>query len=118
MVGFLYYNLPGGGESSTDELSKNWVALLQLMIVSDTSLLNDQAYNITYAAVMYDEEISEFFQTPEWREKAYAFCTLEGVGSCSILVYNAFDSVTQTVSPYNYQLVNGACRDSFSNKNW
>jgi hypothetical protein len=67
---------------------------------------------------MYDTELYYDFQNPTWRRKAFEFCTLSTYGPCSLLLFNSFDSTTHSVSDYNYQLRFGACRDTFTSRNW
>jgi hypothetical protein len=118
MIGFLFYNLPSANDDDSEQLSLSTVALLTLMQKSNILDLNRQAYNISYAAAMYDTELYEEFQTPQWRSKAYDFCTLREFGACSLILFNAFDSNSHSVSDFNYQLRLGACRDSFTSTNW
>jgi hypothetical protein len=118
MIGFLFYNLPSVNDDDSNQLSLSTVALLTLMQKSNILDLNRQAYNISYAAAMYDTDLYEEFQTPQWRSKAYDFCTLRDFGSCSLILFNAFDSNSHSVSDYNFQLLLGACRDSFTTSNW
>lgn len=47
----------------------------------------------------------------------FDFCTLSNGRSCSILVYNVFD-VNRGVSPFNFQLSQIACHNSFTTPNW
>ena len=118
MIGFLFYNLPTVDDSDSKELSLSTLALLTLMQQSNILELNRQAYNITYAAAMYETDLYEGFQAPEWRSKAYDFCTLREFGACSILLFNSFDSNSHSVSNFNFQLKLGACRDSFTSSEW
>jgi hypothetical protein len=118
MIGFIFYNLPSENDKEAGELSLSTIALLTLMQQSDILELNRQAYNISYAASMYDTDLYEKFQSPEWRADIYKFCTLKDFGSCSLILFNAFDENSHSVSDFNYQLRLGACRDTFTSKNW
>lgn len=121
MLGFLFYNLPSTNDEDDENSTKlplSALALLTLMTQTNLLDLNERAYNISYAASMYDTELYETFQQPSWRKKAYEFCTLDQFGACSLLLFNAFDSNSHSVSDYNYQLRFGACRDSFTSNNW
>jgi hypothetical protein len=60
--------------------------------------------------------------TPEYRQKAYAFCDTPDYGTCSVVGFSSFDtSVTNwAVSSYYFSLKDGCCTDSFSTtqENW
>jgi hypothetical protein len=55
------------------------------------------------------------FDTPEYRESAYNFCTVPGnSGPCSLVTFSLFDTHVRNwaVTNYYYQLTNGACSNS------
>lgn len=94
MLGFLFYNLPTEDDDDGDDGSRlplSVLALLTLMTKTNLLELNERAYNISYAASMYDTELYDGFQLPSWRKNAFEFCTLDQFGACSLLLFNAFD---------------------------
>lgn len=120
MIGMVFYNLPSGSgdDAPGSNLPKSALALFELMVTTNNVLLNMFAYNISYAASMYDTPESATYGTPEWRERAFRFCTLETFGACSILLFNTYDDVSHAVTEYNYDMSSGACRDTFTSNSW
>lgn len=111
MVGALFYNGASNffSENPVDFMNASDIAQLRLMEKYSIDEITRMAYNISYAAIGYGE-----FLDPEWRAGAYDFCTLEGVGACSILMFNPFGREINSVSEFYYQVPYPACYDSFT----
>jgi hypothetical protein len=117
MVGALFFNGPShffGSEAVSFDNASD-IALLRLMKKYTVEDITRLAYNISYAAIGYGE-----FLEPVWRAEAYSFCTLEGVGACSLLMFNPYGEEINSVSEFYYQVSFPACRDSFlvSEESW
>lgn len=78
--------------------------------------LNDLSYNAAFLSSPYgrNSPLKHIFDTPEKREEAFSFCSFNGL-NCSILTFTSYDSIIQrwSISPLQFQLPNGACRNTF-----
>jgi hypothetical protein len=119
MIGMLFYNIPDSdSDGPLSSFPKSAFALFELMVTTNNVALNRMAYNISYAASMYDSDNAPAYNTPEWLENAFCFCTLPDFGACSILIFNTYDAKSHAVTEYNYELARGACRDTFTTDYW
>lgn len=77
--------------------------------------LNDAAFNATHAAAsLVYPDANPLLNDTEWRERAFEFCTIESLSntSCSIMSFNLYDNISNSISAFNYQLLHGSCNDS------
>lgn len=77
--------------------------------------LNNDAYNISYAASQYG-----IYDDMSWRKSSYNFCATNYNKSlsCSILLFNTYDELSTIATDFYYQIQNGACNNSFSIGYW
>lgn len=119
MSGLVYFNTPYDPDPDVNAIKVIInTGLYQLMeVVSRFKSYKDfnrAAYNISFAASApaYGLE-SPTVQSQAWRNSSFDFCTVNGQ-SCSILVYNTYDQLSQKVTDYKFQLTNGSCVNSLS----
>jgi hypothetical protein len=110
MVGAIFYNSESAffADEAVPFLNASDIAQLRLLEKYSIEDITRLAYNISYAAIGYGE-----FLDPVWRAEAYEFCTLDGVGACSVLMFNPYDREINSVSEFYYQVPFPACQDSF-----
>ena len=115
MVSVLFYNLPPYDlESSEPQPANNSLYAILALLESDSYYnINRNAYNMSFACCRFGQ-----WTDPVWRQTSYEFCNFEEFGSCSVIMYNPYDRVSRTVSPYYYQVPEIACTDSFTISNW
>ncbi|CAE7691809.1 unnamed protein product, partial [Symbiodinium microadriaticum] len=112
MVSFLFYNQPDFDVVGDSQFT-NLHGILLLAASDSMFNLNRKAFNISFAAAQYG-----IWTDPDWRSQAYRFCTFPGLGSCSIVMFNPYDEISNTVSKYYYQVPGAACSDSFTTEQW
>jgi hypothetical protein len=92
------------------------ISLAKYRSWSDT---NDMAFNISYAASSYRNEtpaMQHTFDSKEWRDKAFEFCTFSNL-TCSLVLFDAYSDnrgVNVPVNKHYHQVVAGACSDTFT----
>lgn len=117
MVGALFFNGVSSffGDEWVGYENASDIALLRLMQRFSIEDITRMAYNISYAAIEYGEYLD-----PAWRAEAYSFCTLKGIGACSLLMFNTYGEEINSVSEFYFQVPYPACHDSFlvHDDNW
>jgi hypothetical protein len=115
MLGMLFYNVPFvEDQETTSRLSD--LALLDLAFrYPDYEVLNDAAYNSSYAASSYG-----YYTDPAWREGMFKFCESSTYPnlSCSLLLFNTYDELSTITTDYYYPVNKGACNNSFTISDW
>ena len=82
--------------------------------------INELAFKPMFTAGIWGQSSPNrtLFDSPEQRQEMYAFCNNTQYGPCSIVTFNSVDessvSTDWVVSTSYYQLLYGACSDSFS----
>ena len=115
MVGVIFYYADPklGAEVS---LSLSMLALLELFSVRPYAETNRLSYNASYAACMYD--VTDAYYNASFRQPAYEFCNFMDYANCTLMNFNTYDSQSQMVSEFYYQVRNGSCRDTFTTPHW
>ena len=115
MVGVIfYYADPSLGAEAS--LSLSMLALLELMSIRPYVETNRLSYNASYAACMYD--VTDAYYNASFRKAAYEFCNFMDYANCTLMNFNTYDSQSQMVSEFYYQVRNGSCTDSFTTPHW
>jgi hypothetical protein len=114
MTGVLFYPT-----NNPDEIMRMWLNI-GLTVVNQvlTSPVNSQAFNAQYIGSYWGLNSPDraLFETPDYREAAYSLCNVTGnTGLCSLITFSIFDKTPQNwaVTDYYYQLMNGACANTF-----
>lgn len=110
MVGAIFYNADSFffHDDPEDFLNASDVSVLRLLQRYTIEEVTRMSYNISYGAIRRGE-----YNDTVWREQAYEFCTLDGVGACSVLMFNPYGREINSVSEFYYQVPYPACHDTF-----
>lgn len=103
IAGFLYWNL--GAATGVNEL----LALMSIKQIHEASF-RAAWISSTYGRV---SPLKGLFNAA-YRQQAFAFCTLPGIGPCNMATFSIYDTTPGvfTISADYMQLTFGACRDS------
>ena len=77
--------------------------------------LNDATFNATHAAAaLVYPDANPLLNETQWREKAFKFCTIEEMDNttCTVMSFNLYDNISNSITAFNYQLLRGSCNDS------
>jgi hypothetical protein len=92
-----------------------------LLYDGDYSAFNNASYEAswTLAADIFGEQYPTY-TTSSWYSNIFDFCKLSAVSTCSMLVFNSQNFLSQSVSDYKFQLINGSCANSvlISGNDW
>jgi hypothetical protein len=75
------------------------------------SFPNYQDFNIAAYNASFLTAVPEYACDVNCLSEAFSFCKVNN-NTCSMVAWNSADAMSNTVSPYKYQLVNGSCSDS------
>lgn len=103
MVGLIFYNTP--------DLEDSMNLLVELTLkYTDPFEMDNNAYLAMLIASQYGA-----ITDPSIRGSAYNFCYSSSYAqNCSLIIYNFYDEYSSTVSDSYYQLMYGACNDTFT----
>jgi hypothetical protein len=116
MISLIYYPQSLKSSGSFVEIIGIQISTLLRLVskYSSYTALNIAAYNASWSASAnaYGDKSSTTLTT-KWQQSAFTFCQVSKSQSCSILTFNLYAPLDQTVSQYKYQLQNGSCRNTF-----
>mmetsp|Transcript_23089 Transcript_23089/g.33818 ORF Transcript_23089/g.33818 Transcript_23089/m.33818 type:complete len:840 (-) Transcript_23089:259-2778(-) len=115
MIGFLYYPYDDADLSANAPDSDGFLhsvnLLIELLNIRPFVETNAMAFNASWASTASNP--TDDIYKKEWRDAAYEFCLINGT-YCNIAMFNSFDFNNHYVSSYYYNIIDGACRDSFN----
>lgn len=110
LAGFIYFSA---------EFPTNLEYLVNLSLKYQFNLykLNRDAFNASFISSYFGQNspYSATFATPEYRESAFDFCSINGT-TCKIMVTTVFDvaQYNWAITEYYFQLSMGACQNTFT----
>ncbi len=123
MFGLIYYPITISKISNIKVVLLAQINYLLKLINKQGSYdeVNTAAYNASWGASARAYGFQQpQYTTQKWIGTAFKFCQVSPTVFCSMMIYHAQDALSQYVSNYKFDLLNGSCADSFtvSNEVW
>jgi hypothetical protein len=123
LSGLVYFPLTISSSNILELLTNQIPELFEVLLLydGDYSAFNNASYEAswTLAADIFGEQYPTY-TTSSWYSNIFDFCKLSAVSTCSMLVFNSQNFLSQSVSDYKFQLINGSCANSvlISGNDW